>query len=361
MTACSRLFFRRHYYVSPLCLPLLACFLLSSVAAFTPKSAAISRPTPQATTTNQKLSAKNDDTGDSDSSKFNMAELSRRIETLRTEENVLGTKEESVYLPVVSFDALLPNQRLSGRTTDETFGRMLGKLGLGGLFVMTSLNHSKRKLRRNGVICRIELVDAPTTTKTNRRIPTAVAFQVVGLRRCRLIGQAKQLKARVGRWRRSYDPDGEEIVLGFGDEWFLDAEETAASTSNEKNGTTTATTATTVSSSSSSPPPPPQLGTFEWSSQWVDCALVDKDCDDEVVLEKAASIVPLIEQWQSLARNIKTYENTDVVVASRILRGHPGLRVDPDALLRNVCKDLGEQPSKDPGVPGRVHTALPDS
>ena len=30
------------------------------------------------------------------------------------------------------------------------------------------------------------------------------------------------MKLRIGRWRRGYDPDGEESRLGWGDERFVD-------------------------------------------------------------------------------------------------------------------------------------------
>ena len=65
---------------------------------------------------------------------------------------------------------------------------------------------------------------------------------------------------------------------------------------------------------------------------------------DEVAIEKAKSLVPMLQQWQQLASDVKTYENTDVVAASRVMKGQPGLRVDPAALLRKALNDLGEQP-----------------
>ena len=40
-----------------------------------------------------------------------------------------------VELPVICFDALLPNQRLEGSTSDPTFCNLLRSIGLGGSFV----------------------------------------------------------------------------------------------------------------------------------------------------------------------------------------------------------------------------------
>lgn len=62
-------------------------------------------------------------------------------------------------LPVVCLDALLPNQSLVGSTTDPTFCNLLRSIGLGGTFVITSLNTRARKIRRFGVLARIEIVD----------------------------------------------------------------------------------------------------------------------------------------------------------------------------------------------------------
>jgi hypothetical protein len=267
-----------------------------------------------------------------DDSSFDMSELSRRIEGLQTAEKFLEDNSEVQSLPAVAFDALLPHQRIAGRTTDRTFGKFLASLGLGGMFAMVSVNHAKRKLRRNGVICRIELCDAPASgLSANGRRMTAVDFQVVALQRCRLLGPPSGMKARVGRWRRQYCPDGEGSKLGFGMETFLDVEDVVASYDPDLERTDARDDK--------------NLPSKMWTKVPVDCQLEeDVDEDDEEVIEKAKSIVPLLEKWQKLASDVKTYENTDVVAASRVMKGQPGLHVDPAALLRKVLSDLGEQP-----------------
>jgi len=258
-----------------------------------------------------------------------MSELYRRIDNLAASEELEGSLSSGrIMLPVLAFDSLLPNQRLDGRTTDPTFSCFLRDVGIGGLFVMTSVNHSKRMLRRNGVVTKIELVDAKTSE--DNRIPTAVDFVLVGKSHCRLVGPSSGMKARVGRWRRSYDPDGEQSVLGWGEERFVDAFTNATSFDESDDGDDKDDNS---------------LPETEWSLNEVDCAIQDGDCNDPTVLERIKAIIPLLEKWQSLASDVKTYENTHVVAASRIMKGQPGLGVDPAALIRNVKKDLGEMPS----------------
>ena len=273
----------------------------------------------------------------SNDSSFDMSELSRRIEGLQTADNLLGDGTGDgtsvvLDLPVIAFDSLLPNQRMSGRTSDITFARMLARLGLGGLFCMVSVNHTQRKIRRNGVVCRIELIDAPNAdgVSSNGNIMTAVDFQLVGLRRCRVVGIPEGMKARIGRWRRQYDPDGEESVLGFGEERFVDVDEENASMPTDL----------TVQ-----PEKMKGLSYQEWSYAQVDCAIEDADNNQEEVVQKAESLIPLLEKWQQLASDVQTYDNTDVVASSRVMKGQPGLRVDPAALIRKVIADLGKQPS----------------
>lgn len=259
-----------------------------------------------------------------------MSELYRRIDNLSAfqemQDSLLSKKQ--IMLPVLAFDALLPNQRLEARTSDPTFGRFLRDVGLGGLFVMTSVNHSKRMVRRNGVVVKIELVDA---AKTNERTPTAVDFSIKGICRARLVGPSKGFEARVGRWRRAYDPDGEQSVLGWGQERFIDALENATSvpTSDKDEGSHVDLS---------------NMPATEWSLNQVDCAIQDDDCNDVNAMERVQRIIPLLEKFESLASDVKTYENTDVVATCRILKGQPGISVDPAALLRSVRNDLGEMP-----------------
>ena len=264
------------------------------------------------------------------------SELSRRIETLQKAEAMLtmnhttGHRNDAasyLQLPVLSLDGLLPRQRLTGRTTDPTFSRFLQELGLGGLFGMISLNHAQRKLRRNGVLCQIQVVDAATTSGPGVVVPTAVDFVLVGIKPCRVVGPATHLRARVGRWRRAYDPDGEETRLGFDLEKFVDVPEEAASDKD-----------------ASSQQTDNDLKYTDWSTVELDCALVDNDNDENDVLQLAEAILPLLDQWRELVTRTSTYDNVDVVATARVMRGQPGLRVDPAALIRNVLRDLGEQP-----------------
>ena len=75
---------------------------------------------------------------------------------------------------------------------------------------MTSLNTRQRKIRRFGVVARIEMVDVDGDDTSNKEeggdslfsTPTAVAFSIVGKRRCEILGQAEAMKERIGRWRR---------------------------------------------------------------------------------------------------------------------------------------------------------------
>mmetsp|Transcript_10221 Transcript_10221/g.22722 ORF Transcript_10221/g.22722 Transcript_10221/m.22722 type:complete len:183 (-) Transcript_10221:2157-2705(-) len=95
-----------------------------------------------------------------------VAGLQKRVKSVTSAEEfdsamssyVTGENNSTVVeLPVVCFDALLPNQRLTGSTTDPTFCNLLRSIGLGGTFVMTSLNNRQRKVRRFGVVAKIEL------------------------------------------------------------------------------------------------------------------------------------------------------------------------------------------------------------
>ena len=99
---------------------------------------------------------------------------------------------------------------------------------------MTSLNTRARKIRRFGVLARIEIVDVDNDEEFEKNrstedqydhlsTPTAVTFSIVGNRRCEILGPPKAMKHRIGRWRRVYDPQGEESRLGWGEESFVDS------------------------------------------------------------------------------------------------------------------------------------------
>lgn len=53
-------------------------------------------------------------------------------------------------------------------------------------------------------------------------IPTSVTFSIAGKRRCEILGPSNDMKQRVGRWRRVYDPNGEGDRLGWGEERFVE-------------------------------------------------------------------------------------------------------------------------------------------
>ena len=249
-------------------------------------------------------------------------------------------RQPAPCLPVVCFDALLPGQQLKGSTDDPTFCRLLRDLGLGGLFVMTSLDMNTRKVRRHGVVTKIEAVDSFRDTKKQKEggpndyfisAPTAVDFSLIALQRCRVLGPSNGMTARIGRWRRAYDPNGEELRLGWGEERFLD----------HPMGFEVSQNTTTIGPSGS------ELSDEEWSMNEVDCRLDVPTTDEnvsEAIIVKAESLLPMIEEWYTLASNSKTYENTNVTVMTRIARGQPGLYVNPWKLLQRVRAQLGERP-----------------
>jgi hypothetical protein len=198
---------------------------------------------------------------------------------------------------------------------------------------MISLHASKRMLRRNGVLCKIEIMDAKEVT--NDREPTAVAFVITAMKWCRLIGSAETFQTRVGRWRRAYDPDGEETRLGWGNERFVDVVQPETISTEEQNRAENED----VSS---------LLHFTEPSCCWVDCQPACDPCDssqDEQVLELMQEITVLLAKWETLASDPKTFDNVNVVAASRKRHGMPGLRVDPAALLRQVKANLGDMPT----------------
>ncbi len=245
-----------------------------------------------------------------------------------------------VSLPVVSFDALLPNQKLEGSTEDPTFIQLLMELGLGGWFVMTSLEFRSRKIRRNGILCKIEFLDAAKKVNGNKEndphlIPTSLDFVILGKKRCRVFGKSEALKTRIGRWRRSYDENGEEMLLGWGEERFTDLAENAFNAANELDP---------ASSSSSGLGAPPIADYTQWSKTEVESNLDQNENITPEIIQKAESLIPLVDEWYDLASNSQTYQNTNVTATARVQRNQPMLSIEPDKLLLRVLKDLGERP-----------------
>jgi hypothetical protein len=161
-----------------------------------------------------------------------LRELSTRMQIMQESESILELLESTtvsdgdvdpqrrlVQLPVVCFDALLPKQEMEGRAEDPLFCEFLrDQVGIGGWFVMTSLNYFTRTVRRHGTVVKLVGMDAPNAGSNEKigrvpRVPTAVDFSLVGHSRCRVVGPREEMKHRIGRWRRAYDPNGEEMTL----------------------------------------------------------------------------------------------------------------------------------------------------
>ena len=267
--------------------------------------------------------------------------LHQRIQEIRSskqmEEQLLDDSKTS-YLPVICMDAMLPNQRMEGKTEDTTFIQLLLDSGLGGWFVMTSLDFRSKKIRRSGVLCKIEFVDAAKKETNHKkddtfkfRLPTSVDFVIVGKRRCRVVGKREDLRLRIGRWRRGYDENGEEAVLGWGDERFLDLSETIP------NDDTNELSHRDDSKS---------LTSQQWSLTQIQCNNLDpNETITQEMITKTQTLLPMIDEWYNLASNEETYYNTNVTATCRIKKNQPILSVKPDKILDLVMKELGERPS----------------
>lgn len=289
----------------------------------------------------------------SDTDGFDMAELSRRVEMMKkseeqeqygSETGENGSSNQGQRPPryrklmAIAFDALLPGQQLEGQTTDPNFMQVLrDHVGLGGTFVMISVNPFKRKLRRNGVLCRVDFMNAKYNQE--RFLPTAIDFVITASTTCRLVGPSDAFRSRVGRWRRCYDPDGEESRLGWGDEPFLDAIPEGTSNDLPVNFEGEADSE--------------QQGEVNLNDQnqpnlsWIDCEVPRQEEISDEVRQMAHDLIPLLEKWERLASDVTTYDNTDVVATSRLAKGMPGLRIDPAAVMRLVKKNLGAMPNAD--------------
>ena len=69
-----------------------------------------------------------------------IAGLQKRAKAVAKADEEFNKNNGVVELPVICLDALLPNQRLEGSTSDPTFCNLLRSIGLGGSFV--SKKHS---------------------------------------------------------------------------------------------------------------------------------------------------------------------------------------------------------------------------
>jgi hypothetical protein len=138
------------------------------------------------------------------------------------------------------------------------------------------------------------------------------------------------MKQRVGRWRRVYDPNGEEDRLGWGEERFLDNSDDIISLDVHCESATAVTSDDSI-----------------WSTNKV--LIIDEDSEDSKpssnAIASAAYLIPLMERWISLASEQSTYDNVDVVARTRRKAGRPGLSVNASALIRKVQLELGPMPS----------------
>jgi len=277
--------------------------------------------------------------------------LHQRVQELQSASEIEEQLDEGIsFLPVITLDALLPNQKLEGSTEDPTFIQLLMDVGLGGWFVMTSLEFRSRKIRRNGVLCKIEFLDAakkrfavPAGSKSDKhRIPTSVDFVIAGKRRCRVVGKHEALRLRVGRWRRTYDENGEEVLLGWGEERFIDLPKDVNLVNED----------ILASRSDASPPlyrneEITVTESTQWSMTEIECNLDQNEIISQEMIQKAETLIPLIDEWYDLASSTQTYHNVNVTATTRIQRNQPILSVEPDKLLLRVLKELGERPPVD--------------
>ncbi|KAG7365882.1 hypothetical protein IV203_028552 [Nitzschia inconspicua] len=260
-----------------------------------------------------------------------------------------------VQLPVICFDAILPKQEMNGRAEDPLFCEFLrDQVGIGGWFVMTSLNYFTRTIRRHGTIVKLVAMDAPTLSDKNRnqigRVPTAVDFSIVGHSRCRVVGPRTDMKQRIGRWRRAYDPNGEEMMLGWGEERFTDApdELTSMISMDDIDDDDNDTILHNIANNN-------RRSRKMWTDCWVEVNLEqaerggeEEEQDDEETSDKTLSLqesLPaLVDQWYELASDVGTYKNVNVTASTRIKKGAPGLLVEPQKVLQRVKNQLGPRP-----------------
>eukprot|EP00908_Phaeocystis_cordata_P019397 Transcript_30905.p1 GENE.Transcript_30905~~Transcript_30905.p1 ORF type:complete len:420 (-),score=141.46 Transcript_30905:212-1471(-) len=290
------------------------------------------------------------------SDKAEMALLSSLMDRLTSGE----AQERQLYtagnasLPVVCLDAMLPRQQMRVDTDDEVFCRLLRDVGLGGHFVMTSLFFRQKRVRRSGVVVRVEQMDARYRGAAcpDDCVPTTVRALLVGRRRVRINGPSEGLKLRVGRYRSSYTTyQGQGKGLGWGLESFVDRADAdgAAPPPAETAAASLPYTDWSLTScevlGEADEAPLYEAGSA-CDEAWPEALLQGVDFGRyEGLLAEAQQLQSDLQHWLELARNPRTYDNIDVTAGTRARRGEPGLRVDPERLLSRVLDDLGPQPS----------------
>lgn len=284
-----------------------------------------------------------------------MALLSSLMDRLNSGE----AQERQLYatgngsFPVVCLDAMLPRQHMRVDTDDEVFCRLLRDLGLGGHFVMTSLVFRQKRLRRSGVVVRVEQMDARYRGAAcpDDCVPTTVRALLVGRRRVRINGPPEGLKLRVGRYRSSYTTyQGQGKGLGWGLEPFVDRAEAAGAAAPPVEAVAASLPHTDWSLTScevlgeADEAPLYETGTA-CDEAWPEALLQGVDFGRyERLIAQAQQLQSELGRWLQLARNPRTYDNVDVTAGTRARHGAPGLCVDPDRLLSRVLDDLGPQP-----------------
>jgi len=249
--------------------------------------------------------------------------LRRRVRDVATAEAVAedlladAGGRRFVDLPVIAWNTpLLPCQSVSGMTADPTFSTFLRDLGLGGLFVLISVNSKQKRVRRSGVVVKIESVDVDREGSSS-----AVKYLLKGTVPCRLVGPPRDMAETIGRFRKCYDPNGEEPALGWDEERFTDSVYGGAIESTHGDKTV------------------PAVHT-QWPMNSVCCLPLDEEEDEENddLVAQDAHLLPLLDQWIALASDPATYRHSNVAELSHLQK------VDAERLVRTIIKELGPRP-----------------
>ena len=288
--------------------------------------------------------------------------LSSRIADLKLadeQERALDGRD-TTYVPVICLDAMLPGQRLDiEETTDPTFGKFLRDLGLGGIFMMVSLHPKQRRIRRHGCLVRISQVDALRSTDDgDDDAPVAVRATLVGRRRAVVLqppaaDDRPSVKQRVGRWRRHYDPEGEESALGWGPEPMVAASSELQRLADEcvdvergSGGESDVGDVGDVCASAANAgcwtseriwllPGEAEVPSLEPGEDLLPEPRLAASTDRPFDVERTEALLKAVDEWLYLASDPGTFEDANVAASSRR---------DPRALLDGVLADIGPRP-----------------
>ena len=194
----------------------------------------------------------------------------------------------------------------------------------------------------------------------------------------------------LGRWRRQYDPEGDEPRLGWGEEPLLSLPEgvVAEGVVAEGIGATAVAQGASINGEDegaadedvapSDPWVPLRVRLLHGEAELVTtermpstgCGSISSSAGAGVgglgssaadmpadavaraaaakeleLAELAGAVLSALAEWEALARDSATYANVDVACAGlRVQNGFPALRRDPAALLDGVKLDLGPRP-----------------